>query len=317
MPALMDSYNRLGGPRHLALLPNWDHAMTPNMDDEIFAFLDVYLKGAPPLDEVTPVTVKKVGNELVAQWNASGPRKITSAELYLSPGDDGNWRYRPWTVLPASMTNTATGLTCNVKLPASSIPYYIIGTIIDSDAYKSSTPLLRVDPASYGALAKSPIPAVDGCREWGDFEGSQTQLPGDYAKWSDADKVQNTKGYIPLHGFGCPPLNPDAHTGKQAAVIQGSVGMPPARFIAGVAQQITCWMKAEKPVEVTISFHETADRQKYDAAKAFAVGTEWTPVTLDILPITGYDTTALLTFAAPNDVKVLLDTVMLKPAPTK
>jgi len=314
MPALMDSYNRAGGPKHLALLPNWDHAMTPNMDDEIFAFLDVYLKGAPPLDEVTPVTVKKEGNGLVAQWNAGGPRKIMSAELYLSPGDDVNWRSRPWTVLPASMMNTAT---FSVKLPASSIPYYIIGTIIDENAYKSSTPLLRVDPAALGALAKSPIPAVDGCREWGDFEESQTKMPEDYAKWSDADKAQNTKGYIPLHGYGCPPLSPDAHTGKQAAVIQGSVGMPPARFIAGVAQQITCWMKAEKPAEVAVTFAETADGQRYDATKTFTVGTEWTQVTLDILPIAGYDTTGGLTFAAPKDVKVLLDTVTLKPAPTK
>lgn len=314
MPALMDSYNRLGGPKHLALLPNWDHAMTPNMDDEIFAFLDVYLKGAPPLDEVTPLTVKQVGNELVAQWNAGGPRKIKSAELYLSPGDDGNWRYRPWTVLPASMVNTSTGLTCGVKLPASSMPYYVIGTVIDENAYKSSTPLLRVNPADFKMPAATAVPAVDGCREWGDFEESQTKMPEDYAKWSDADRAQNTKGYVPLHGYGCPPLSPDAHTGKQAAVIQGSVGMPPARFIAGVPQQISCWMKAEKPAEVTIAFHEMADKRPYDAAKTFTVGTGWTQVTLDILPIAGYDTGAMLTFAAPKDVKVLLDTVTLKPA---
>ncbi|MHB0935447.1 MAG: alpha/beta hydrolase family protein [Armatimonadota bacterium] len=314
MPALMDSYQRAGGAKHLALLPNWDHALSPNLDDEIFAFLDVYLKDAPPLNAVTPITVKKVGNNLVAQWNVSGPRKVKSVELYLSPGDDGNWRSRPWAMLPADLVNSGAGLTCGVKLPASSIPYYIIGTVIDENAYKTSTPLLRVDPAAFKLADNTAIPAVDGCREWGDFEELATKMPEDYAKWGDADKAQSTKGYIPLHGYGCPPLSPDAHTGKQAAVIQGSMTMPPARFIAGVPQQINCWMKAEKPAEVTVTFTETADKQKYDAKKTFTVGAEWAQYTLDILPIAGYDTAATLTFAAPKDVKVLLDTVTLKPA---
>jgi len=161
---------------------------------------------------------------------------------------------------------------------------------------------------------KDTIYAIDGCREWGDFEESQTKLPEDYAKWTDIDKAQNTKGYIPLHGYGCPPLDADAHTGKQSAVIQGSVTLPPARFVAGVPQRISCWMKAEKPAEVTVKFHETADGQKYDAEKTFTVGAGWAQYTLDILPIAGYDTAASLTFAAPKDVKVLLDTVSLKPA---
>ena len=316
MPALMDSYGRAGGPKHLALLPNWDHALSPNLDDEIFAFLDVHLKGAPPLSEVTPVTVKKEGNGLVAQWNASGPRKLKSAELYISPGGDGNWRSRPWTVLPAMMVATGIGnitTVCSANLPASSMPYYVIGTVIDDSAYKSSTPLLRVDPADFKMPATTAVPATDGCREWGDFEESRTKLPEDYAKWTDADRAQHMKGYIPLHGYGCPPLSPDAHTGKQAAVITGSVGMPPARFIAGVPQQISCWMKAEQPAEVTIAFTETADKQKYEAKKTFTVGTEWAQFTLDILPIAGYDTGATLTFTAPKDVKVLLDTVTLKP----
>jgi len=308
MPALMDCYNRLTGPKHLALMPNWDHAMTPNMDDEIFAFLDVYLKDAPPLDNVTPLTVKEEGNSMVASWTVSGPREIKQAELYLSPGDDGNWRCRAWATLPA----TIKGKQCSVKLPPLAIPCYIIGTVIDGDAYKTSTPLLRVDPIFYKSIQVTAISMIDGCGEWGDFEESQTKLPPDYEKWGETEKAQNRNGYIPLHGYGCPPESADAHTGKQAAVIQGSVNMPPARFVAGVPQQISCWMKAEKPADVTVTFHETADGQQYDAAKTVAIGAEWTQVTLDILPIAGYDTAQTLTVTAPKDVKVLLDTVTLK-----
>jgi hypothetical protein len=309
MPALMDSYQRAGGPKHLALLPNWNHALSSNLDDEIFAFLDTYLKGAPALNDVTPVTVRKVGNTLRASWDFSGPRKVNSAELYVSLGDNGNWRCRAWSVLPA----TVNGNHCTAVLPASSLPYYLTGTIIDADAHKTSTPLLRVDPAVYNLLVKDTLPPIDGCLEWGDFEKAQTGMPIKYAEWGEVEKAQNRNGFLAMHGYRCPPLSDDAHTGAQSVVIQGNVTMPPAHFIAGVPQQLSCWMKADKPTEVAITFNETADGEKYTAAKTAAIGPGWTQITLDLQPITGYDTSQTLTFTAPKDVKVLLDTVTLKP----
>jgi hypothetical protein len=284
MPALMESHARAGGPKHLALLPNWDHALTPELDDQVFAFLDQHLQGKPALNTVTPISLEQKGGQTVATWSYDGPREVKSAELLLSPGDDGNWRNRAWTTLPA----TITGKTCSVALPASSIPVYVSGNITDKDSYRASTPLLRV-----AANAKGTVPAIDGCAEWGDFEQAQID------------------GYIALHGYGCPPRVAGGKTGAQAAVITGSVNLPPVRFIAGVSQRVTCYLKAEQPLEVTLKFAQKADGADYAAETKAAVGTEWTKVELDILPIAGMDTFATLSIAGPKDVKVLLDAVTL------
>ena len=52
----------------------------------------------------------------------------------LSFGDDGNWSSRCWKELPAAMS----GGTCTAALPKSPLVYYIGGTVIDADEFRSS-----------------------------------------------------------------------------------------------------------------------------------------------------------------------------------
>jgi dienelactone hydrolase len=289
MPALMESHARAGGPKHLALIPNWDHALTPALDEQVFVFLDGYLQGKPLLNAVTPVTVKKDGKQAVARWAFSGSRPVQRAEMYLSYGDAGNWRCRYWTTVPATLADTR----CEATLPASPMPYYIVGSITDTNGYRSATSMVRVDPAAYGLLDRNTVPAIDGCSEWGDFEEPQVQ-------------------YIHLHGYAKPPVSPEAHTGKQAAVISGTFTLPPARFIAGTPQQLTGFLKADKPVDVTVKFDQSADAARYAVEKSFAIGTGWTQISLDLTPVAGVDVSSSLTVTAPKDARVLLDTVVLR-----
>lgn len=48
----METYSMPVGKKHLTLLPNWDHGLTEILDEQVFAWLDAHLKGAPPFVEV-------------------------------------------------------------------------------------------------------------------------------------------------------------------------------------------------------------------------------------------------------------------------
>ena len=45
--SVMVSYNRAAGPKLLSLLPNFQHALTPEVDEQVFAWLDAHLRGKP------------------------------------------------------------------------------------------------------------------------------------------------------------------------------------------------------------------------------------------------------------------------------
>jgi dienelactone hydrolase len=49
LPGLMRTYEMTGGPKHLMLLPNWDHALPPEVHEQVYTWLDVYLQDKPAL----------------------------------------------------------------------------------------------------------------------------------------------------------------------------------------------------------------------------------------------------------------------------
>jgi dienelactone hydrolase len=153
MPALMETVNRCGGPTHLTLLPNWDHALPPYIHDEhVYAWLDVHLQGKPGFATVSPVAARNEGGSLIARWDFEGD--AVSADLIASYGDDGNWVGRYWQTLPAVMA----GQTCSVKLPASSLPVFISGAVVDARGLRSSTPLVRIEAANLGIKTSVLVP---------------------------------------------------------------------------------------------------------------------------------------------------------------
>jgi len=148
MPALMSSYAMAGGPKHLTLMPNYNHGLPPELDDQVFAWLDVYLRKKPPFITVSPVSVVKRNGKPYARWTftAVKERPVTNAELILSYGESGNWVGRKWETLPAKIA----GQQCEVELPDNPQTCYIGGAIVDQQQYRYSTPLLRVNLKELG-----------------------------------------------------------------------------------------------------------------------------------------------------------------------
>ncbi len=288
LPAVDESYRRAGGPRHLSLLPNWDHALTPRLDEQVFAWLDVYLKGKPAFLSVGGLTVKADGLRRVATWTFAGPGAASAAELLVSYGEAGNWRGRYWQTVKAAVD----GRTFRAELPASGLPAFVSGTVIDRDGFRYSTGLLRVGPVPGAAAAP---PDYDGCSEWGDFE--EGQLP-----------------YLRLHGLPVPGLSKEAKSGKQAAVLKaGETTLPPIHATAGVPHHFRAYAKADRPTAVTLRLAAPAGARHATAEKRFEVGAEWTELSLEFTPPADTSGSVRAVLAVPAGASVLLDQVTFRP----
>lgn len=62
--------------------------------------------------------------------------------------------------------------TCSVELPATAMPYYLSGTVIDGQNFRYSTPLVLVKPADDPTFKATAKPDYEGA-EWGGFEEKQ------------------------------------------------------------------------------------------------------------------------------------------------
>jgi dienelactone hydrolase len=286
LPAVMASHAAAGGPKHLGLLANWQHALTETLDEQVFAWLDVHLKGAPPFLAVTPVEVVPEGGGRVARWKYAGPRRFARAELLVSYGAAGNWTSRYWLTLPAEARDVA----CRAALPDAPLPCFVSGTVVDADGFRSSTPLLAVAAGKGEAL-----PAYDGCAEWGGFEPAQIT-------------------YLRRHGFPVPPLRPDAKEGKQAAALPaGPTVLAPIFFTAGVPHRFTCAVKADRPAEITVQLGGDFDGKPQRQEQRFRVGTDWTELSLPFTPPPALVCGLRPTLTLPADTTILLDAVRFTP----
>jgi len=294
LPAMMQSYATAAGDKHLSIMPNWDHE-SPGSVGQQFDWLDAYLLGKTPLMSVTPITLKRQGKKVFAEWSFSGlpERAAASAEFALSYGEPGNWRCRAWRVLPAVIT----GKTCRARLPESPLPYYVYGSVIEGNRARNSTPLLYIEPQAGGLYnAKADLP-IDGCAEWGGFE-------------------KNHINFVRAQGFSMPDTVAGARTGEQAALLpagQTASFMRPY-FIAGLPHRLTCYVRAEKPATVTLRLTGQFDRSERMSADTFTVGTEWAPVTMDFPTLNTAWTDLQLTAAVPaGSPPVLMDDVSFQP----
>ncbi len=256
----------------------------------MFAWLDVHLKGAPPFNQVGPLSVVKPRGVPAATWESSGPREVKSAELILSYGDEGNWTSRYWIRHDAKREHGRY----TAHLPHSSIPYYIGGAITDTQGFRYSTPLVKIDPAKL-AIEKNPVPPdYNGCSEWGGFE---------------PDHVM----FLKAHAFMNPTTSTDAKEGKQSCVLKAKTEARYLLFTAGLPHRFTCYLKADKEIEVKVVLTGAFDGKAQTEEKAFKVSKDWAPVTMDYLPPKCIVGTLSALFTVPEGATALLDCAQFRP----
>lgn len=291
MPGLMQSHDRAAGPKLLALLPNWDHGLDSALDEEVFVWLDVHLKGAQPLLSVTPLKVEKRGNELVAKWTYEGKRPVKRAELMLSYGDAGNWRARYWKTIPAKID----GQNCEATLPWAHQVALVSGTVLDNESFRSSTPLVRVDAAPLGMNAR--VPDYNTCLEWGSFGPAEVD-------------------FLDRHAFRHPSVVSGGRNGTQALEFSGS-DQPfdaPIRLNAGVPHRLSFSLKGDKPATVAWKLVGLPANHPAGEKRSVAVGKDWTEVHADLAATGNLFSSLKLQFDVSKGARVLLDDVELHPA---
>src|SRR5262249_57119367 len=128
---------------------------------------------------------------------------------------------------------------------------------------RSATLLVWVDSAELGVKAAQPVPDYDGCAEWGGFEEDQIAYLARHDR-------SGQRRWIPR-------ISSDAHDGRQSAILpEGKTVLAPILSTAKIAHRFSCWMKADKPVDVTVQLAEDS--------KSFRIGTGWTRVDMTLTP---------------------------------
>ena len=291
MPTVMRTYAMAAGPKHLALLPNWNHALSEPLDNEVFAWLDAHLQDAPALLAVGELTLKKEDGRIVATWAFSGPRKVAAAELILSYGDYGNWHSRCWKQVPAR----TSGGTCSAPLPRSPMVYYAGGTVIDADGFRSSTPLVRIDPAQHGLHDPRAPLDYDGAAMWGGFKDEQLV-------------------FLRRCGISCPQQSRQAASGSHSAAIKGGGNLRlPLLFTAGVPHRLTCVLKADRRTEVTVVVDGNFDGQPVKHEKTFQAAVAWTAAAMSVALPAASRADLALSFRLSKDAEILVDDVRFVP----
>lgn len=208
LPAVIDSHRQAAGPKHLALLPNFDHALTPDLDEQVFAWLDIHLKEAPPFLAIKDFKIETKPRNLV--WTIEGKRKPKLAEVCVSFGPPGNWRGRYWMTIPAKID----GATCRAVVPPSRQPVLVYANVVDEQGFRTSTPLMTIDA---DAGAKQEVPTYNGVAMWSPL--------------SDKERLS----YLQMHGLPIPKLDKDG----TAIYPGGKHGLGPVYFTAGVKHRLT------------------------------------------------------------------------------
>ena len=299
MPGLMKSYEMAGAPKHLSLEPNWDHGLPSAIDEQVFAWLDVHLKGERAFLELRKWDVAKLPTDATqtdgptqvqAAWLFSGPRKIASSEIHYSYGEPGSWSSRFWITEPA----TRDGLGFTATVTQRQMPCLVYASVIDEQGFRYSTPIHEIDPRQPGEHPETAL-VYNSVSQWGDFETEHVD-------------------YLQRMAYMRPVVSDDAHTGEQSAELKpGKHVLGPVLYTPGVAHRFTAYLKADQPSEVTVKLVGLFDGVPSVVEQTAAIGPEWSAVSLDITPPNVASSSLRPHVIVPDGATVLIDTVTLGP----
>lgn len=289
LPAVLESKKLAAGPSHLAVLPNWQHALNVKLEEQVFAWLDIHLKKGNPFLGVLPLEIRRADKKLQARWRVTGTGQIERVELLLSHGPESNWLHRYWRTLPARLESDVAV----IELPGGTMPYLVIGQVIDNHGFITSTNMVQVEPGKLG-FKEGPVPDQDGCSLWGGFEKEQVEV-------------------IQRHGWGAVTVADDAKSGRHSFQLKtGRWKSPPILGTPSLKQRLTLHLKASEPGKVKVGWHTLYPRQPRTLEQQVQVGPNWVAVHFeDTLPEELGSMHLLLD--VPAGLTVLVDEVSLRP----
>ncbi|MSQ96766.1 MAG: hypothetical protein EXR98_19730 [Gemmataceae bacterium] len=279
LPSVMDSHAKAGGPKHLSLLANYNHALTPIIDDQVFAWLDVHLKGAPAFLMVSPMEI--FAKDRAATWRFEGPRKAVSARVLVSYGTPGNWVGRHWLEFPAQIKDQ----TCSAQLPLASLPGFAIGTIVDDKGYAYSTPMVRFDATDKTA---PPVPAYDGCSMW--------------------NKCDSDLQFLKLHGLPTLPVSQGL-----ATITKTKSTLGPIHFTAGVPHVFRARIVAKEAGTLTVTLQGAFDGKMRSEEKSFALKAANNEIEMAFTPPVALSASLRAIITPPDKGAVQLGNVRFEP----
>ncbi len=288
MPSLSRTFEEAAAPKHLALLPGWNHALDAALDAEVHAWLAAQLKGGPALPEVGPLTVTSVAAGHQVRFDArAGPEKpLATAEILVSAGEAGHWASRCWTRVPATLAAGAAQAT----LPASPLPLWISGSVIDDAGFRASTPIATI--AASGT--RGATPACDGAAAWGDFEAA-------------------AEDYMVRSGLKLPEWSTDAATGRRSARLKGTVSYA-LFYTAARPHRLAFRAKAEAATEIVVHVAGRFDGAPLDVERRVGIGARWSEVDLEVVPPPSTLGALNLRLEIPPGASILVDDVSFRPA---
>jgi hypothetical protein len=269
------------------LIPNWNHALSADLDDEAWAWLDAHLKGGAALPAVGALKVVRDDQGSQLQFEGSGPRPLSSAEVLVSAGEAGHWASRCWSALPAVLTAGVARVT----IPASRLPLWVSGSVVDASGFRASTAIATIAPSA----SASAVPACDGAAAWGDFE-----LPAE--------------AYLKRQGVKVPEWSTQSAHGQRSAQLSGKASFP-LFYTAGLAHRFSCRVRSEQAAQINVRLAGRFDGTPLEARGSFPVAPKWSEVVLELTPPQSASGTLAVHFDLPPGVSILLDDAAFRPVP--
>ncbi len=251
-PAVVETFRQKPGEKRIAILPHWIHGFPPELDQQLFDWFDIYLKGTrDPYLAPGTMTLAREGDTLVAEWSWNGKPAARRADLIVSYGRSlpwHGWRHRYYHTIPARIDGQRA--RAEIPIPDPDLPILVFGNLYDVNDVLVSTDPVEATPRAMGIAAATGFPVTNGSPR-GAFEPEDTHILAGTAQ-----------------AFG--RVDPStAHSGSQSIAIdppaegaKPKTGRPEARLILFNVYErdhrLRLWLKAERPMTVNIAVRAQA-----------------------------------------------------------
>ena len=267
-PAVARTFAEAAGDgKRLLIQPYWEHGFPPRTDQALVDFMDTTLKlTRPPYNAPRELGIRVVDGATIAEFAWSGENPVVRAEVVASYGELSGWmgwRGRAAFAFPAAIEGNRA--RARLPIPSRDLPLFVWGSITDTNDVLTSTV-----PVALSRDDLAGLPVDDGVV----LNAFVDDAPDDVVL--DIYRRHNQ----PLGG------EPDTvirHSAPQSLRFAPQTGAVPQfavqrlTQVPGLAHRLSLWVRADKPVPLTLVLTPVRPRKSTDLLLALAArdpGTE-------------------------------------------